>query len=301
MVRSRTLTRMAVDSGDRPIVAMALRTLAAANSLPPNAERESVLELAIDWQKFGVHATWLELLGTRLGVERDRLHELVGCVAATGEQLGLAWTADQDTQRWQTVQSDGQSMALRALADITAHFSLGAAHGVANATLRTLHLAPTASDVLARKRFAQYPAFSDDRGAWPTFGRRLLLALDEAAKATGAAAVVDLVATLTALLGDARYQRLDERRGMDYHRWRPQSLPNGGGVPKASLWDRSQPGVVSLAGGGSYPPDPLAIPGPVAAIATDGMMAVVDCMRAWEAAWTPALDAIGVKIFRSSG
>ena len=292
------------DQQQDQVVAMVLRTFSFA---PPSGHigtatnaRKSVQETATDWQRLGAHATWFELLGTNLGVGRDRLHELVGCAAATGEQLGLAWTAEQDTQRWVDARSDARRMARRAMADMTAHFSLGAAHGMANSTLRTLHLSLAAETFLSSKGFRRFPPFSDDRRAWPTFNERLVQALENAGAAIANNIVVDFVAVLRNLLNDARYKKMEERRGMDYHRWRPQGLPAGGGVPQQSFWNTSNPGVASLSFGGMFPADPRAEPDAVCVIAADGMEAVADSMRTWIPAWQSALNAMGIKIWNTS-
>lgn len=72
-------------------------------------------------------------------------------MASAGEQLGLAGTCEQDARRW--LDPDGRrppgwQMAPRALAEITGYYALGAAHGLANVTLRTLLCDRAAAQVI---------------------------------------------------------------------------------------------------------------------------------------------------------
>lgn len=302
-MRSSPDRKSAEEPADKRLASMILRTFAPPAEASTLAEhtRQEIAETAHEWQEIGTWADWLELHGSSLGVPPDTLHELAGCVAAAGEQLGLAWTSEQDTQRWQTVSSDGKPMAIRALADIRAYFSLGAAHGMGNATLRTLFLAGEATDAITRApgNFRPYPPFSGDRKAWPTFNANLVRALEAGAAATNEARVIDHVAILRMLVDDPRYTALVERRGMDFHRWRPQGLPGGSGVPQASLWKKSD-GARSLSFGGGFPPDALADPDLVSAIATNGMVAIAETMKLWLDRWPDAMAALGVKVWKTS-
>ena len=293
----------AEEPADTRLASMILRTFAPPAQAGTLAEptRREIAETAHEWQQVGAWADSLELHGSTLGLPADTMHELAGCVAAAGEQLGLAWTGEQDAQGWQTANSDGKPMAVRALADIRAHFSLGAAHGMGNATLRTLFLARGASDAVtqANRHFRPYPPFSDDREAWPTFNASLVRALEAGAVATNEARVIDHVAVLRMLVDDPRYTSLVERRGMDFHRWRPQGLPGGSGVPQASLWKKSD-GTRVLSFGGGFPPDALADPDLVSAIATNGMDAIAETMKLWLDRWPDAMAALGVKVWKTS-
>jgi hypothetical protein len=293
----------AEELADKRLVSMTLRTFAPPAPAGTLAEptRREVAETAHEWQQVGAWADWLELPGSTLGLPLDTLHELAGCIAAAGEQLGLAWTSEQEAERWQTDSSDSKPMAVRALADIRAHFSLGAAHGMGNATLRTLFLARGASEAItqANRHFRPYPPFSNDRKAWPTFNASLVGALEAGAVATNDARVIDHVAVLRMLLDDPRYTSLEERRGMDFHRWRPQSLPAGSGVPQTTLWERSD-GTRALSFGGGFPPDALADPDLVSAIATNGMDAIAGTMELWLDRWPDAMAALEVKVWKTS-
>ncbi|GAA1795121.1 hypothetical protein GCM10009682_16060 [Luedemannella flava] len=289
---------------DSRTAAMAVKTFAVPPDDPAwqqSHTREAVLDTALEWQKRGVLASFVEVKATSMfGVGKNLAHELVGCVAAAGEQLGLAWTSEQDSERWRGSSASGRDMTMRALADIRAHFSLGAAHGMANATLRTLLLSKIPGDAVVAadksKQIKRNPAFSSDRAAWPTFNARLVTALEAGVSASGQQSVADLVKCLRDLRDDSRFQALEDRRGMDYHRWRPQSLPAGRGVPQSTLWTVAVD-TASIGIGGDYPADPLADAEIVSGVATDGMDAVAEAMQRWLDEWPAALKGLGADLF----
>ena len=74
----------------------------------------------------------------------NRLLELHGLAGAIGEQLGLAWTAEQDVQRFIATSAgrltEHQRLVQRALAETAAYFLLGASHSLANMVLRIVIL-----------------------------------------------------------------------------------------------------------------------------------------------------------------
>lgn len=79
---------------------------------------------------------------------------------------------------------------------------------------------------LNRKAQGFEPA-SSLKAAWPTFSPAAELwsrVLPEAARASGLQSHAALVTRLLTLQRDPRFDALDARRGMDYHRHRPQSL-----------------------------------------------------------------------------
>ena len=289
---------------DADVVAQVLRHLTwmpkGATLLEAPNERRSAQEASIDWQQTGAHAQFAELHAFTRGAPEGRMSELVGRAAAAGEQLGLAWTTDQELQRWYATGRDdpGLTMATRALAEMCAYFLLSAAHGLGNITLRTLTLSPSAAAVLARLRpqGRGYPPFSEEQDAWPPFNEKLAAHSLEAAKATGEDSVVALCEVLVTLAEDERWRAMEQRRHADYHRWRPQGLP-GGGVPRRSLWTRPHPGTMQLSGATHFfePVDHEAL----AATAGEALDALGDAMIRWDGLWPAALKALGVGVFRA--
>lgn len=289
-------------------VAMVLRHISwvpAGTVLPLTAhERLEIQRTALDWQELGTRAEWAEVHGARNGVVEGRTSELCGRGAVLGEQLGLAWTLDQEFQRWSaagvSAPNDGRdSMATRALAEMCGYYLLGASHGLGNVTVRTLVLSAQACEVLANRRpsASGFIPFSEEKAAWPPLTSKLVRDAAEAAQATGESAARDLVQVLGDLVGDPRWSALVDRRDVDYHRWRPQGLPSGG-VPQRSLWDRPEPGTRSLHGGARFfeTVDHKAL----CRTAGEALDAVGETMGKWLDLWPAALQAVGVPVFKTA-
>jgi hypothetical protein len=160
----------------------------------------------------------------------NRLLELHGLAGAIGEQLGLAWTAEQDVQRFIATSAgrlaEHQRLVQRALAEAAAYFLLGASHSLANMVLRLVILNPGALNLLSgrRARANGYPVFSDEHGAWVSLNRDDVRDIRAAAEATGNKFMTSAVDHIAALRQRPGFLALEARRGMDYHRRRPQSV-----------------------------------------------------------------------------
>jgi hypothetical protein len=164
--------------------------------------------------------------------EDNRILELHGLMGAIGEQLGLAWTVEQDVQRFVATAKgripEHQCMVQRALAESAAYFTLGASHSLANMVLRLLMLNQAAAIVLDSefKKANGFQPMADDRDSWLTLNARLASAIGRAATASGNRFMRSAVACIQDLRGGQAFRELDLRRGMDYHRRRPQSVPH---------------------------------------------------------------------------
>ena len=164
--------------------------------------------------------------------EANRLLEIHGLMGAIGEQLGLAWTAEQDVQRFQLtsgLRDDIENrMASRAMTELSGHFLLGCAHSLANLVLRLQLLNTAAAEHLVMmkkyRRAAGFAPGNDSKDAWPTLNGPLLEDLATAANASGNQYLRLLVETISDLYASSEFRDLDGRRGMDYHRRRPQSV-----------------------------------------------------------------------------
>jgi hypothetical protein len=262
-------------------------------------DRLPVQQVALEWQQLGARAQFLELHGYTRGAPEGRISELVGRCASCGEQLGLAWTMDQELQRWLVAgrAEPGFAMACRALAEMCGYFLLSAAHGLANLTVRTLTLSPDADAVLRRHRpkAAGFQPFSDRRDAWPPLTGKLAEETIEAARTTRMSSVVELCEVLVDLTADSDWRAVEQRRHGDYHRWRPQGLPSGG-VPTRSLWTRPSPGVMRLSGSAHF--YELVDIDEVVGVVGRGLRTLADAMRTWYAAWPVALRDLGVPLFK---
>ena len=158
----------------------------------------------------------------------NRVVEIHAMVGAIGEQAGLCWTFEQDAQRFdatrKAITAEHHRLVLRALSEAGGHFLLGAAHSLGNLGLRIALLDEQAAlAVQAAHPRADFRTGSDDRKAWLS----LSVSSRTLAAAAGASANVPLgriAAAVSGLAGDPSYVALDSRRGMDYHRLRPQSV-----------------------------------------------------------------------------
>lgn len=120
---------------------------------------------------------------------------------------------------------------------------LGAAHSLGNLGLRIALLDKQAGPVVqAARPKADFSPGSDDPQAWLS----LSLSSKILAKATAASVNVPLsriAGAVSGLAGDQRYVALNTRRGMDYHRLRPQSVPHAS--PKRGV-SRVGDGVITI-------------------------------------------------------
>lgn len=160
----------------------------------------------------------------------NRLLEVHGLAGAIGEQLGLAWTAEQDVQRLVATaprrEPEHQRFIQRAVTEVSAHFLLGGSHSLANLVLRLLLLNPNAAQTIkaAYPGAAGFPAFSDDRQAWISLNRDNVRKIRRAARVSGNRFMSEITDPVRALLQSSGFHDLEARRGMDYHRRRPQSV-----------------------------------------------------------------------------
>lgn len=160
----------------------------------------------------------------------DRIVELHAIMGAIGEQAGLCWGFEQDAQRFDatrgTITEEHHRLVLRAISEASGHFLLGVAHSLGNLGLRIALLDLLAGPaVKAAKPKADFTPGSDDKRAWLS----LSVSNDILAKASNGSANVPLTrisAAVSGLAAHPRYVALDSRRGMDYHRLRPQSVPH---------------------------------------------------------------------------
>jgi hypothetical protein len=234
-----------------------------ADGTPATDPRREVEATAMHWQSHssrGGAAGWaslhsLEAAGVQgRGILINRVVEIHGLAGSIGEQLTLAWAAEQDAQRFQDPEIERdpghleeiqtvQRMAVRALCEMSTHFLLGATHSLANLVLRVTLCNSLAADVIntpKRNRKAQgFEPGTDLPSAWPTFSSSPAVelwaqGLPDAAEASGIESIEKLVSRLLSLQRDHRFRALDERRGLDYHRRRPQSVKHTS--PRTGIW-----------------------------------------------------------------
>ncbi|SOC50971.1 hypothetical protein SAMN05660748_3700 [Blastococcus aggregatus] len=278
-----------------------LRTLSSGvNPGPWPQPYPTTVETAIEWQKTGVHATWSEMHGATHGLPKGRLSELIGRVAATGEQLGLAWTCEQDMRLWldpSAPTGDRRSTSARALAEITGYYAISAGHGLANVTLRTLLVHPDAAAIINKdnKSAQGFAPFSSVPAVWVPLNEKVAKLLKAAALPVGQPSVDRMVDYVLTLTGHPHWQALTSRRHVDFHRWRPQSVV--GGVATHNPWEEGADGSSTLTMYGSsqhQPPETQELIDEASA----GLAVLAETMADWMAAWPAALRELGVPVFK---
>jgi hypothetical protein len=177
----------------------------------------------------------------------NRIVELHAMIGAIGEQAGLCWGFEQDAQRFDAtrrkISAEHHRLVLRALSEAGGHFLLGAAHSLGNLGLRVALLDPQAGQAIqAAKPKADFTPGSDDKWAWLSLSVSSKL-LAKAARESSNVPLSRIAAAVSGLAGDQHYLALDSRRGMDYHRLRPQSVPHAS--PKGGI-SREGDGIVTI-------------------------------------------------------
>jgi hypothetical protein len=286
------------------LAAMVLRTLfSGVKSGPSGSDQGPIEAVAMDWQTMGTKATFIEMHTITHGAAQGRGFELIGRVAAAGEQLGLAGTALLEAQRWLEAERKaerGADMAMRALAEMSGYYALSAGQGLINVTLRSLLLSPACAAELNHvkryRRAAGFPPFSASPAAWLFFNQDEVDTLGAAAAAANDPSVGQWFDLLPRLIADHRWDALTARRHEDFHRWRPQSI--SGGVEPKNPWATEPGGASSLHFGvrGQYKPlDPASL----ITEAEAGLQALNATMEAWMAAWPKALKGLGCPFLKT--
>lgn len=272
--------------------------------LPPNTPTEMdnlVADESVNWQHTSsIAADVANLMMPSLirrtytvdGVEHDiprnplrapndpnRVLEIHGLMGAIGEQIGLALTGDLDSRRLIAEALNAPQdeltyrLRIRAMAELSAYFTLGAAHSLANLTLRILLLH---SDIAQQidPTGSKYPVGDDGRDAWGTLNS-LSRIFENQIKAAGKGPLGNLISAVIDLRSSPDFKALDERRGMDFHRRRPQSVEHT--APTAGIYS-SEDGVATL-----RMPAPMrqpeADPTAVHSLAQAGLYKVSEAMR----------------------
>lgn len=200
-------------------------------------------------------------------------------IGAIGEQAGLCWTIEQDAQRFDSVRrkisAEHHRLVMRALSEAAGHFLLGAAHSLGNLGLRLALLDVQAGRAVSAARpKADFSPWTNDAQAWLSLAQAREL-LTKAASVSANVPFGRIAAAVSALSVNQRYRDLNERRGMDYHRLRPQSVPHAS--PRNGIW-RSGDGIAVI----DLPDaviDPEADADKIYRILVDAMEAVRSTMR----------------------
>lgn len=166
-------------------------------------------------------------------------------MASTGEQLALAIAAEGEVALWLDVRDNtkpdaAHEMSMRAMAESQCHFVIGAGHELANVAVRALCLDEVMRERLIKKLRGHgsppsFSPFSSDKADWVSMNRNTCKKLETAASSGVASEVVALIEPIVAFGTGKAWEALDELRGQNFHRWRPQTHGIVG-VPQSSPW-----------------------------------------------------------------
>ena len=272
---------------------------AGGDDSPPDSQRLR-WETAREWQHSGQQWDLAEIRASTAGVTRGRMTELVGRMAAAGEELGLACTAALEASRWRARWDEERAhMAARAMADLTAHYCLLVGHGLVNMTARLMHLRGELAYDQAKKPYriaVESPPFTE-HGAWLAMNAENVRELRRDAAASNTPELIELAALLVRLEQNQTWREVVGRRNTEFHRMRPQTID--GGVPQVNPWvqyseatDEHESGWHMEFGNpqNPYTPD-------VAQLVDESEVALdalVDIMVEWGKGWHRALVALNV-------
>jgi hypothetical protein len=200
----------------------------------------AIVKLALHLQSLGSRAHLWEAAGA----EENRMYELAGCLAGIGEQLGLACTTERDYVGWGSVNLRGDEaieaeMAKRALAEILAHYTLAAGHGLVNVVARTISLDRRLHESLRSTVKTSCPPMSDNRGNWLSANRGVARKLQKVACSSEILEIRPIADPIVALTTSGEWADLIEGRGADFHRWRVQTAGIQGAA-KRSPWQHRE-------------------------------------------------------------
>jgi hypothetical protein len=227
-------------------------------------------------------------------------------MASAGEQLGLAHAAAVEVALWREVRESAapdpaDEMCMRAMAEAQCLFVMGTGHALANLAVRALAHDRTLREELCRKlrRGRSRPTFdpfSQNRADWVSLNAETCNAVRAVAQASGAKGAVRLVEPVVDFGTGQAWKALQERRGEDFHRWRPQSH-GVEGVPQTSPWQR---GDRSRSLSISHPlyDETQGLADETARVASEAMLELARSMAAFMQAWPSAAVCLGGPKFK---
>ncbi|QDZ14171.1 hypothetical protein [Humibacter ginsenosidimutans] len=272
------------------VIGITVPTLFSGRVEEASALDNRVTETALTWQELGGEASFQEMSAVANRAEPGRVFTLFGRIASAGEQLGIAGTAYRDARAWvaQPSSDDRIGLPARALAEISGYYAISTGHGLVNVAARLLALETRSRAMLARSqpRSKGFPPFDERFDHWLAFNTSSVSSLEEAAEHHMEAR--QLAHLLRTLIDDERWAKLVDRRNVDFHRWRPQSVH--GGVATSNPWtDHGDYQSLTVYDGETHQPDDHR-----ALIAEVGaaLEALEATMRAWNEIFPAAMHGV---------
>lgn len=278
---------------------LAVAPLRALPALVSDQAHERVRNQALLWQQVAGHATFWEMAARE--ADEGVAYALAGQMASAGEQLALAYAAGVEVALWKESQEVtdveiGREMGMRAMAEAQSLFVIGTGHALVNVTVRALSLRQDLNAMLittffAKDAVAAFDPFSSDRSDWLSMNKPTCKKLRKVAKLSESAEIVDLVKPVVSYGLGRTWNELVERRGEDFHRWRPQSHGIQG-VPRRSPWQHDATSR-SLGIGTPIYNDAKGLAQGVAQLSDQAMLELADAMEAFYDTWPGASNALG--------
>jgi hypothetical protein len=190
----------------------------------------------------------------------------------------------------------GREMGMRAMAEAQSLFVIGTGHALVNVTVRALSLRQDLKALLIGTFFGGdamggFDPFSSDKSDWLSMNTPTCKKLRKLAKLSNSAEIVDLVAPVVGYGLGRTWNELVERRGEDFHRWRPQTHGIQG-VPRRSPWQHDATSR-SLGIGTPIYNEAKGLAQAVALLSDQAMLELADAMEAFYDAWPAASNALG--------
>ena len=267
-----------------------------------------VVEQALEWQQTAGQAVFWEMGATAQGTAEGRVYTLAGQMASAGEQLALAHAGAVEVALWQELRGRSEpdpahEMSMRGMAEAQCLFVMSTAHAIANVTVRALALHPSLRAALVKKlrrgrSSPTFDPFSQDWADWPSLNDETCNAIRAVARSSEKRDVIRLVEPVVRFGAGGTWKDLQERRGEDFHRWRPQTHGIEG-VPRSSPWTRSGSTRRLDVGHPTYE-DARGLADETARLASEAMIDLAISMKAFMERWPAAGKHLGGPRFKSA-
>lgn len=212
---------------EKQLVAIVPSRLCAGERAPKPTREDPLVQMASDWQSGGSSAEWWGIGGAAGSAGPERMYEVRGLMASMGEKLAVIVMIEHELDCWELelpaarVDQVAKEMARRALADLAATYVISLGHDLANLTGRVLALDLASHDKLDQELKTRLPPGSSEKADWLSLSK--VRELRRIAFAVGSTDLTNLVAPAHQLRTKKAWMELEESRGGDFHRWRPQS------------------------------------------------------------------------------
>jgi hypothetical protein len=229
------------------IASIRLRRLAysvAPDAIPSFAEvgLAPLVAEAAAWQHLRVGSAFWEVIATADGTanQQDRWHEVGLLMGSAAESVLLATSAEIEIEILRRAVAGGSLpyqyvLAQRFFAESQSNQVLAFGHRLANLLVRALMLDstyPFGVDCPNKLR-RPFPVYSDNPAAWISLSE--LHSLEQLFEAAPHESLRSLYVTVIELRNQPEWRALEERRAVDFHRWRDET-PLVAGAERATLW-----------------------------------------------------------------